>query len=55
MRYFLLNIYDLNKDGKINAADYSIAQKNKGKKINNILVDQSYLDELTKVVNTLNQ
>lgn len=50
-----LNIYDLNKDGKINAADYSIAQKNKGKKINNILIDQSYLNELTKVVNTLNQ
>lgn len=56
-------IYDLNKDGKINSADYSIAQKNKGKKLSSIkkdlqqdqLIDQLYLDELTKVINTLNQ
>lgn len=50
-----LTIYDLNKDGKINATDYSIAQKNKNKNINNILIDQAFLDTLTKMVNTLNQ
>lgn len=49
-----INIYDLNKDGKINAADYSIAQKNKGKKINNILIDDKYLKELTNMVNSQN-
>ncbi len=46
-------IYDLNKDGKINATDYSIAQKNKGKKINGILIDDKYLKELTNMINSL--
>lgn len=47
-------VYDLNNDGKINAADYSIAQKNKGKKINGVLIDDKYLKELTNMVNSLN-
>lgn len=49
-----LSIYDLNKDGKINAADYSIAQKNKGKKINDLLVDDDYLKQLTNLINSQN-
>lgn len=48
------SIYDLNKDGKINAADYSVAQKNKGKKFNDILIDDKYLKELTNMVNSQN-
>jgi len=46
-----LQFYDLNGDGKINAADYSIALKNRGKKINNILIDQQYLDLMNKQIN----
>lgn len=49
-----LSIYDLNTDSKINAADYAMAQKNKGKKVNNILIDEKYLKELTSMVNSLN-
>lgn len=56
------NIYDLNSDGLVNANDYSIALKNKGKKIKTVrkdlvterIIDQKYLDELTKKVNDEN-
>lgn len=50
-----LKLYDLNGDGKVNAADYSIAQKNKDKKINGILIDDKYLKELTNMINSQNQ
>ncbi len=49
-----LKIYDLNNDGKINSNDYSLALKNKDKRINGILIDQSYLNELIKMINSQN-
>lgn len=57
-----LTLYDLNSDGKINAADYSLALKNKGKKINSVktasnsnrVINQTYLNELTKMINAQN-
>lgn len=53
------NIYDLNSDGTINSSDYSLALKNKGKKIKAVrseltterTIDQQYLDELIRKVN----
>ncbi len=50
-----LKLYDLNSDGKVNAADYSIAQKNKDKKINGVLIDDKFLKELTKMISNQNQ
>lgn len=49
-----LNIYDLNSDGKINVNDYSSALKNKNKRIDGILIDQIYLDNLTQMINSQN-
>ena len=57
-----LSIYDLNKDGKINSADYSLAQKNNGKKISSVrsdlttdrIIDDKYLKELTSLINNQN-
>ncbi len=54
-----LDIYDLNGDGKINANDYAIALKNKGKKIKSLkanlntdaIVDDNYLDKLKTTIN----
>ena len=53
-----LKLYDLNKDGKVNAADYSIAQKNKNKKVNSVrtdlttnrVIDDAYLKELSNMI-----
>lgn len=53
------NIYDLNKDGFINANDYAVALKNKGKSVKSVrsdlntdrVIDQKYLDELVRQVN----
>lgn len=53
-----LEIYDLNNDNFVNVNDYSLALKNKGKKVKSIrvdlktdrIVDQSYLNELTKQI-----
>ncbi len=50
-----IKIYDLNNDGKVNASDYSIALKNKDKKVSSIrkdlnidnVIDQKYLDDMT--------
>ncbi len=50
-----LKLYDLNNDGKVNTADYSIAQKNKDKKINGVLIDDKYLKELTGMISNQNQ
>lgn len=45
-----LTIYDLNKDKKINAADYSLAQKNKGKEMNGVLIDDQFLKKLSDMI-----
>ncbi len=59
-----LQIYDLNSDGFVNASDYSLALKNKGKKVNSVrsdlntdqIIDQPFLDNLTKnITNQKNQ
>ncbi len=55
-----LTIYDLNKDKKINSADYSLAQKNKNKKLSSVrtdlttdrVIDDDYLKELSKMITT---
>lgn len=51
-------IYDLNNDGKINTADYSLAQKNKNKKIQSVrpdlntdkIIDDQYLKDLSSMI-----
>lgn len=46
-----LVVFDLNGDGLVNVSDYSMALKNKGKKLNGTVIDQDYLNELTQKVN----